>query len=141
MKAIPYISFNGTCEEAVAFYQSIIGGTISITKYNDLPANEGIPPAENWQDKIMHSALTFEDGNALYFSDTWEQSPVTFGNFSTIHLLVDHENDVYDFVEKLAEGGEITMPADKTFWNSVYGSLVDKYGISWGIEFEIPQEA
>ena len=141
MKAIPYISFNGTCEEAVAFYQSIIGGSISNTKYKDLPPDEGMPISETWQDKIMHSALTFEDGNALYFSDTWEQSPVTFGKLSTVHLVVDHEKDVYDFVEKLAEGGEITMPADKTFWNSVYGSLVDKYGISWGIEFEIPQEA
>ncbi|HAS72964.1 MAG TPA: VOC family protein, partial [Clostridiales bacterium UBA8960] len=26
MKAIPYISFNGKCEEAINFYQSIIGG-------------------------------------------------------------------------------------------------------------------
>lgn len=141
MKAIPYISFNGKCEEAVTFYQSIIGGTISIMKYNDLPASEEMPVSNTWQDKIMHSTLTFEDGNVIYFSDTWEQSPVKFGNYSTIHLVVTSAKDVYDFVEKLAEGGEITMPADRTFWNSVYGSLVDKFGISWGIEFEIPQEA
>ncbi len=141
MKAIPYITLNGTCEEAVKFYQSIIGGTITSISFKELPAVENIPMSESWQDKIMHSTLTFDDGNVLYFSDAWEQSPIKFGNSSTIHLVVENDKQVYDFVEKLAEGGEITMPADNTFWNSVYGSLVDKYGISWGIEFEIPQEA
>ena len=137
MKAIPYISFNGNCEEAVKFYQTVLGGTISSTKYNDLPNEEGVLINENWQDKIMHSALTFEDGNVIYFGDSWDGTPLIPGNYSVIHLVVENEKDVYDFVEKLSIDGEIIMPADKTFWNSVYGSLVDKYGISWGIEFEI----
>ena len=141
MKAIPYISFNGTCEEAVNFYQSIMGGTVSSMKFKEMPPNEEMPVSEAWQDKIMHSSLTFDDGNVIYFSDSWDQSPVKFGNFSSIHLVVENEKQVYDFVEKLAADGTVTMPADKTFWNSVYGSLVDKYGISWGIEFELPQES
>ena len=133
MKAIPYLSFNGTCEEAVKFYQSILGGTITSLKFKDMPSGDGVPLSEAMKDKIMHSALTFEDGNVLYFSDTWENAQIKLGDYATIHLVVDKEQDVYDFVEKLAEGGTITMPADKTFWNSVYGSLIDKYGISWGI--------
>ena len=137
MKAISYLSFNGTCEEAVKFYQSILGGTITSLKFKDMPSGDGVPLSEAMKEKIMHSALTFEDGNVLYFSDTWENAQIKLGDYATIHLVVDKEQDVYDFVEKLAEGGTITMPADKTFWNSVYGSLIDKYGISWGIEFEI----
>lgn len=137
MKAIPYITFNGNCEEAVNFYQSILGGTISSSKFNELPKDEGIPISEKWQDKIMHSALTFEDGNAIYFGDSWEEYPVRPGNYAIIHLVVENEKAVYDIVEKLSEGGEITMPTEKTFWNSVYGSLVDKYGISWSFEYEI----
>ena len=133
MKAIPYLSFSGTCEEAVNFYQSVLGGTITSLKFKDMPSGDGVPLSEAMKDKIMHSALTFEDGNVLYFSDTWENAQIKLGDYATIHLVVDKEQDVYDFVEKLAEGGTITMPADKTFWNSVYGSLIDKYGISWGI--------
>lgn len=49
----------------------------------------------------------------------------------------DCEEAVYAIVKKLADGGRITMPAEKTFWNSVYGSLVDKFGVPWGIEFAI----
>lgn len=137
MKAIPYISFNGNCEEAVNFYQSVLGGKVSSMKFSDLPSEEGMPVNETWQNKIMHAALTFDDGNVIYFSDAWESNALNVGDNTTIHLVVDHEKNVYDFVEKLSSGGKITMPAEKTFWNSVYGSLVDKYGISWGIEFEI----
>lgn len=139
MKAIPYISFNGNCEEAVKFYQSVLGGKISSVKFDELPKEEGITISENWKDKIMHTSLTFDDGNAIYFGDSWEDAPVRNGSNSTIHLVVENEKDVYDFVERLSVDGEITMPADTTFWNSVYGSLIDKYGISWGIEFEILQ--
>jgi len=136
MKAIPYISFNGNCEEAVGFYQSVLGGKIEIIRFKDLPEEAGIPVSDNWKERVMHCSLTFEDGNVLYFGDTWEDSPVQIGNNCTIHLTVENEKDVYDIVERLSEDGEITMPADKTFWNSVYGSLIDTYGISWGIEFE-----
>ena len=137
MKAIPYILFGGNCEEAVNFYQSVIGGTISSVKFSDLPQEEGMPISDSWKDKIMHSAIIFDDGNAIYFSDTWEGYPLKPGNNSTLHLVVDKEQQVYDFVEKLAAGGEITMPAGKTFWNSVYGSVVDKYGMNWSIEFPL----
>ena len=137
MKAIPYLSFSGTCEEAVNFYQSVLGGTITSLKFKDMPSGDGVPLSESMKEKIMHSALTFEDGNVLYFSDTWENAQIKLGDYATIHLVVDKEQDVYDIVEKLAVGGTITMPAEKTFWNSVYGSLIDKYGISWGIEFEL----
>lgn len=137
MKVIPYLSFNGTCEEAVLFYQSILGGTITNIKFKDMPAVDNMPMNDSMLEKIMHSALTFEDGNVLYFSDTWENAPVKHGDYATIHLVVNSEKDVYDFVEKLSAGGEILMPAERTFWNSVYGSLKDQYGISWGIEFEL----
>lgn len=137
MKAIPYISFNGNCEEAVNFYQSILGGTVNLLRFNELPEEENIPISENWKDKVMHCTYSFEDGNVIYFGDTWEDSPVKAGTYATIHLVAENEKDVYDFVEKLSAGGEITMPAEKTFWNSVYGSLVDKYGISWSVEYEL----
>ena len=85
----------------------------------------------------MHSSLTFHDGTSLFFGDSWETSPVKPGNNCTIHLVVDSEKEVYDIFNKLSEDGEVIMPAEKTFWNSVYGNLTDKFGIQWGIEFAI----
>jgi len=49
---------------------------------------------------------------------------------------VNSEEQVYRFVKFFNVDGNITMPADKKFWNSVYRSLIDRFGVSWGIEFE-----
>ena len=137
MKATPYVSYNGNCEEAVQFYQSVLGGEMRVVRFSELPAEEGIPVSEGYKDKIMHCALSFDDGNAMYFGDTWENAEVTIGTNTTIHLNVDSESRVHEIVEKLSVKGEITMPAEKTFWGSVYGSLVDRYGVSWGVEFAL----
>ncbi len=137
MKAIPYISFNGNCEEAINFYHAVLGGKLDILRFKDLPSEEGISISENWEEKVLHSSLTFEDGQFLFFSDTWEEAPVDFGTNFHIHLQVNSAEDVYRIVEKLSDGGVVTMPVDKTFWDSVFGSFIDKFGISWGIEFEL----
>ncbi len=85
----------------------------------------------------MHGSLSFDDGNVICFGDTWEDSPVKAGTYSTIHLVAENEEYVCEKFERLSDGGEMTMPVEKTFWNSVFGSLVDKYGISWSVEYEI----
>ena len=85
----------------------------------------------------MHSSIAFGDGNFLYCSDSFEGTQVQVGNNTTVHLQVDNEADVYRIVNALSAGGTITMAASKTFWNSVYGSLVDRYGVCWGIEFSL----
>ena len=72
----------------------------------------------------------------LYYGDTWEDSSVELGTNYTIHLQVNSEEEVYRFIKLFSVDGNITIPADKTFWNSVYGSLLDRFGVSWGIEFE-----
>jgi uncharacterized glyoxalase superfamily protein PhnB len=28
---------------------------------------------------------------------------------------------------------------EEQFWGAVYGSLIDKFGIGWGFQYDIPQ--
>lgn len=139
MKITPYISFKGNCEEAILFYQEVFGGDIQIMRFRELPEDEGIPISEKWLDKVMHSSLTFEDGHCVYFSDVLENHDLVMGTNSTIHLNVDSEKAVYEIVEKLSKGGKIDMPAGKVFWGSVFGNLTDKFGLNWGIEYQISE--
>jgi len=37
----------------------------------------------------------------------------------------------------LAEGGKVTMPFQKTFWSSGFGSTVDRFGIPWMVNCEV----
>ncbi len=137
MKGIPYVSFNGNCEEAVRFYHSILGGELELLRFKDMPENGGMSPGGTWNEKIMHGSLKFKGGNYLYFSDGWEDSPVVVGTNCTVHLEVDSEQDAYGFVEKMSAGGKVLMPAAKTFWGSIYGSFIDKFGVCWGIEYQL----
>lgn len=140
MKVIPYLSFNGDCEEAVRFYHAALGGELELMRYGDMPKDGGMPGAgPAWAKKVMHASIGFADGACIYFCDTFEGSAVDKGDYATVHLVVDAEAKVYDIVKKLSAGGRMTMPPEKTFWGSVYGSLVDKFGVPWGVEFELGQ--
>jgi PhnB protein len=33
--------------------------------------------------------------------------------------------------DALAEGGKVTMPLQKTFWAEAFGTLTDRFGVSW----------
>jgi PhnB protein len=139
VKVTPYVSFNGNCEEAVLFYRSVLGGAAHFMRYSDLPADAGMPVGDFWKSKIMHGSLVLDGGVEIYFGDAWEGSRVEIGSNNTMHLNVDSEEEVSRIVDGLSEGGEITMPAGRMFWGSAYGSLVDRFGVHWGVEYELPK--
>ena len=49
---------------------------------------------------------------------------------------MEDEQAARGIFESLAEGGEITMPLQKTFWSPCYGMLNDRFGIPWEINCE-----
>jgi PhnB protein len=36
----------------------------------------------------------------------------------------------------LSEGGQVTMPMNKTFWGSYFGMFSDRFGINWMINYD-----
>lgn len=139
MKLIPYLIFNGNGENALMFYKGILGGESEIMRYSDMPDGPGMSVSEDWANKVMHGSLQIADGLVLYLSDAWEGSSATKGDNVSVHLELDSEEELRRIFGAISEGGKITMPAEKVFWGSVYGSVIDKFGISWGFEFQIPQ--
>lgn len=137
MNAVPYISYSGNCEEAVTYYQSILGGEVEMVRFAEIPDDEEMPISNHWKNKVMHSSLTFDNGNVIYFSDTWENNQLTIGTNAMIHLNVDAESEVRRIAERLSVGGSVEMPVGKTFWGSVYGNIIDKFGVHWGVEYAL----
>ncbi len=133
MKLIPYIHFGGNAEEAMNFYEKVLGGNItSIQRYGDSP----MPSDEDYRQKVMHGQLTFGD-NLIMISDVFKGQEIsTDGN---IHLSVDVlETEQIDTVfNKMAEGGKVTMPLQDTFWGARFGMLKDKFGVNWMFNQEL----
>ena len=124
----PYVSFDGNCAEAFAFYETALDGKLnSLRKFKDAPS----APSDAGE-LVMHASITIQ-GSELMGSDCGPWSPykpmqgvslyVSFGSLEACQVKFD----------ALAEGGTITMPFAKTFWSAGFGMVTDKFGVSWMI--------
>ena len=100
---------------------------------------------DEMKDQIMHISLPISKETVLMGSDAGgEWAPgLKVGNNFSISVNTDTTEEVDRIFNALAEGGNITMPVDKTFWGSYFGMLTDKFGISWmvGCELEAHKNA
>ncbi|MTI31974.1 VOC family protein [Xanthovirga aplysinae] len=140
-----YLTFNGNCEEAFNFYQSVFGGEFSyVGKFKDMPPMEGQPPiSPEHAEKIMHMALPLSEETVIMGSDTMEEGDSNHvqGNNFSISIDTDSKNKADKLFDKLTSGGVTKMPMNKTFWGDYFGMLTDKFGINWMISFnENPQK-
>jgi PhnB protein len=129
----PYINFNGTCKEAMRFYQDSIGGELHLQTIAGSPIEAQCPASMH--DQILHATL-IKDGIFLMASDM--QGPVAFvqGNNMAISINCDSEKEIRTFFKNLSAGGEIIEDLNKQFWGGLFGVLTDKFGIRWMFNFE-----
>lgn len=130
----PYLNFNGTAEEAFRFYQSIFGGELFIQRMKDAPGTEGLSEAD--KNLIMHVSLPI-GGNVLMGSDCVESMghKLVTGNYSYISIGPDSRGETARIFHALADGGKVEMPLEDMFWGDYFGSLVDKFGVPWMINY------
>jgi PhnB protein len=129
----------GNAEEAMNFYKGVFGGEITITRWGEMPPNPKMPISNSWKNKIMHGSLEIVKGVTIYFTDSMKERKVNSDNNVYIHVEFDSENDVRKAYEILSEDGKVNMPLDKTFWGAIYGDLLDKYGIFWGLHYQLSE--
>src|SRR5438270_10317696 len=52
---MPYLLFDGSCHDAMQFYQSVFGGELTATKVKDSPARDHMPASQ--QEKTINARL------------------------------------------------------------------------------------
>jgi len=132
----PYIAFRGNCKEAIDFYTDALGAELLFSQpYGDSPMAE-MGPA----DAIMHATIKVGETTFMLCDDFHTENFVTGGNISMAIGLndVDKAKTIFG---SLSDGGNVTMPLDKTFWAEAFGMLTDKFGINWMVNCDAPHEA
>ncbi len=126
----PYLFFGGRCEEALAFYQAAIGAKVDmLMRFNESPSPP--PPGvlqPGFENKIMH--CSFHIGDTLVMASDGCGTETSFSGFS-LSLGVTTEAGADRAFNALAVGGKIDMPLAKTFWSARFGTLTDRFGVSW----------
>jgi len=140
MKFVPYLVFNGNAEEAMKFYEDAFAASeVDLQRFDTMPPSDDMPPIpDDYKDKVLHGSMLV-GGEPLYFSDTFPGADVAPGSSLEVHLDLKDEATLRAMFEKLADGGEVTMPVAETFWGSLFGSVTDKYGFRWMLGMALEQ--
>jgi PhnB protein len=132
----PYVLFNGTCEAAFHFYQSVFGGSFEGTmRFKDVPQQHALPPGE--EEKIMHIALPVGAGSVLMGSDVpAHMGAVTAGDNFQISISAQSKAEADRLYQGLSSGGNASMPMADAFWGAYFGMLTDRFGIHWMVSYD-----
>jgi len=131
MNVQAYLMFNGRTEEAIEFYKKTVGAEVTaLMRFSDAP--DPMPPGmipEDWEDKIMHSSFRVGDAE-LMASDGCQSDDAGFKGISLALSVASPEEAGVKFAA-LSEGGRVTMPLAETFFSPSFGTLTDRFGVSW----------
>ena len=127
----PYLFFRGRCEEAITFYKTALGAEVlMMMRFKDNPAKPGPDKVSPTLDeKIMHACLRI-NGAEVMMSDGMRTGPLDFQCMS-LSLSVPSEVEADRMFNALAKDGTVQMPLGKTFFSPRFGSVADKFGVSW----------
>jgi len=124
----PYLLFDGTCQGAMEFYKSCLGGELTVLKVKDSPMKDHMPVAH--QEKILNAHLKragFEISASDWLMPNRTPQP---GNTVCMYLSGGSFQELKALFDKLSDGAQVTDPLKEVFFGT-YGALNDRFGVSW----------
>jgi PhnB protein len=139
-KLNPYLNFDGNAREAFEFYRSVFGGEFvgGVHTLGNAPGGEALTEEE--KGRVMHIALPI-GADLLMASDILPSAghQLVVGNNNYVSVFPDSREEAERLFAGLSEGGQVEMPLEDQFWGDYYGSLVDKFGVRWMINYHKPE--
>ena len=135
------LRFPGTCEKAFNFYKSVFGGEfIDFIKIGDDPYTRENSPKEE-HGKVAYIALQL--GNVIIGGDDApdaDMKQLSSGNMLSIGVMPDSKKEADRIFKGLAAGSKSITEMTDYPWGYI-GSVLDKYGINWGVWYQPPPPA
>lgn len=137
MKLHAYLNFGGNCKEAFEFYEKHLGGKITVMMtHNDQVGLNQVP--EDWKSKILYASMNLAQteimGNDVP-GDRFQPMRSVY-----LSLTVDSIEEAERVHAVLADGGQIFMPMEETFFAHRFSMLRDKFGTSWMVINQKPMQ-
>ena len=134
----PYLCFNGSCEAAFNHYKSVFGGEFNyMGRFNEMPPQEGQPPMPaEVGNMIMHVSLNIGNTVLMGSDANPAMGSVNFGQNISLSINAESKEEADKIFAGLADGGQITMPLQNTFWGAYFGMCTDKFGMMWMVNFD-----
>ena len=137
VQIIPYLSFNGSCEEAVNTYIKAFGGEITyLSRYSEENCGEHTDRIGT----VMHTEFTL-GGSPMSAGDGYDSKKVNTGIKLMIHM--DSKEEALRTISVLAEGGAILWPLrphPKPDDGGCGSGTRDRFGYTWIITCPNPDK-
>jgi len=135
MTVATYLSFDGSCADALHFYEKALGAKVeAMMPYADMPTDMKQKMPKGIDQKIMHGRFKLGD-QVLMASDAPPGHYHTPAGFNVCYS-VDTPAAAEKAFKALSDGGKVTMPIETTFWAQRFGMVTDKFGTPWMIMCE-----
>jgi PhnB protein len=133
LKLTPYIVLDGRANEAMHFYENVLGAKIVFNQsFGESPEKPEFPLPPEAKDRVMHAVIQIGESE-LFFSDTPPGQPSQPGDQVTLCIQTDDREKSKRIFEALSEGGKVQMPLQETFFSPAYGIVTDKFGTTFQI--------
>jgi PhnB protein len=138
MKVNAYLNYGGNCAEAFQFYVQHLGAKLEmLMRFSEMPGPAKAP--QGMENGVLYARITIGDTVVM-------ASDVPADRFKPIRsvylcLAVESDGDAERIFALLADGGEVFMPVQETFFASRFAQLRDKFGTLWMIIHEKPMGA
>jgi PhnB protein len=131
----PFLLFDGYCAEAMAFYQSCLGGDLTLVKVGDTPMKNQLPPEKHGKvafARLKSGALDFAATDWLHPTRTPKQ-----GNTVCMYINSGTYAELRAIFDKLAVGADKALLDDlRDMPFGAYGHLADRFGVHWFFQGE-----
>ena len=136
MKVNTFLNYGGNCAEAFRFYERHLGGKIEMMMTRGEMPGQSDDVAPESKNSIVYASMTI-GGTSIMASDVPADR---FQPMRSVYLSLglDSDAEAERLFKLLAEGGEVFMPMQDTFFASRFAMLRDKFGTSWMIIHEKP---
>lgn len=132
---IPYLAFDGTCEQAMHFYERALGGRIAaMMRMGDAPGPHQVPPEA--KDLIMYADLVLPDGGHIYAGDRPPGMPYQGIHGVALAMNFSSAAEARKAFDALSEKGQVIMAPQTTFWAKEFSMCVDRFGATWSLNGE-----
>lgn len=136
MRLNTFLNFGGNCEAAFRFYEEHLNGSITMMmRRAESPASNETWPG--WEQSVQYAIMNIGE-TELMGSDV---PPARFQPMRSVYLslTVADSAEAERVWSLLADGGEVYMRMQETFYATRFGQLRDKFGVSWMIMALKPQ--
>lgn len=133
MKIRPYLTYPGTCRDAIELYKKAFHtDVIQVMYFSDLPKNPAWEIPEDYLNRVVQATLKLGD-DFIRMSDCGPGQPLQDPESERMSIAVETsaEEVKHAFGVFVKAGSRVTMELASTFYSPCAGDLYDPFGVMW----------